>query len=421
MSYSRDELIKSIQDLAEQLGHAPSANDLREDDETPSRDPFVRVFGSWNEALDAAGLDRRQDYRLDKVTLLEELVRLARELGRVPSGTDMDEQGQFSSAPYRRHWRDWQAALSAAGMERDRPRDGPSERDLIDHLRDVGNYKNQPGRIARLSKRDLPDGGFAYSTYRERFGSWQDSLAAAGLPFPEHGYDRQQVIDEINAVAEAVGKSPDGSGVAPTFDEFLEHGDISISPVRREFDTWNDAVAEAGYTPNEGGRPEGLYEYSSGQLLQELRDVADELNETPTYGQFDDRGDVNPKTLAARFGSWSRALRLVEKQSHHGRDPASSRTEVSSPDGRIDDPSVEEIVVDQDGVPTRIHLGDMIFDDRVDLAYSVLGIGCEAAAAKPQWEIAGELLEHDGPFYRTFWGDELRDRLNDQLFVISGQ
>jgi len=73
MSYSRDQLIEAIQDLADRLGHPPSANDLREDDDTPSRDPFIRVFDSWNEALDAAGLDRRQDYQFDEDTLLEEL------------------------------------------------------------------------------------------------------------------------------------------------------------------------------------------------------------------------------------------------------------------------------------------------------------------------------------------------------------
>jgi len=303
-------------------------------------------------------------------------------------------------------------------MERERPRDRPSDRGLVDHLRAVANY-DQAGSVARLSKRDLPDDGYAYSTYRERFGSWQDALAAAGLPFPKQGYDREQIIDEIKAVADMVGKSPEGSGSAPTFREFLEHADISFSPVRREFDTWNDAVAEAGYTPNEGGWPKGLYEYSSGDLLQELRDITEELNKTPTYAEFDDRSEINPKTLAARFGSWSRALRLVGKQPQQERDPASARRAVLSAAGTINDPSVEEIVVDQDGVPTRIHLGDMIFDDRTNLGYSVLGIGCEAAAAEPQWEIIGEILEHEGPFYRTFWGDELLERLNDHLFVIS--
>jgi len=420
MSYSQNELIEAVQDLAERLGHAPSVNDLREDDDTPSRDPFERVFGSWNKALDAAGLDRRQDYQIDEENLLEALVRLARDLGRVPSETDMDEQGQFSSAPYRSHWPDWQSALHAAGMERDRPRDRPSDRELVDHLRAVANYDHK-GRTARLSKRDLPDDGYAYATYLRRFGSWQDALAAAGLPFPKHGYSRERIIDEIKAVAETVGKSPGGSGSAPTFDEFLEHGDISISPVRREFDTWNNAVAEAGYMPNEGGRPEGLNEYSSGELLQALRDVADELNEPPTYGEFDDRGEINPKTLAARFGSWSRALRLVGKQPQEKRDSASARDTVSSPAGTINDPVIEEIVVDQDGVPTRIQLGDLILDDRTNFAYSILGIACEPAAAKPQWKIVGELLEYEGPFFRTFWGDELRDRLNDHLFVISGE
>lgn len=67
-------------------------------------------FGSWNEAIAAAGLTptpsgpQVHPKRRDDDEYLLEIVRLWKELGHVPSGAQMSAKGRFSEWPYQRRW-----------------------------------------------------------------------------------------------------------------------------------------------------------------------------------------------------------------------------------------------------------------------------------------------------------------------------
>ena len=60
-------------------------------------------FGSWNQALEAAGLVTNPpcppaEFRQRKISdedLLQEIIRLTQELGKQPRGTEMDAKGRF--------------------------------------------------------------------------------------------------------------------------------------------------------------------------------------------------------------------------------------------------------------------------------------------------------------------------------------
>jgi hypothetical protein len=77
-------------------------------------------FGSWNRAVRAAGLepfDSGQSNRGPKIAddeLLDEIVRLHRQLGKPPSEREMARFGQYSPKPYKDRWGSWTAAREAA-------------------------------------------------------------------------------------------------------------------------------------------------------------------------------------------------------------------------------------------------------------------------------------------------------------------
>jgi hypothetical protein len=97
-----------------------------------------KTFGSWNEAIQAAGLvplpqggipkdERRRLERLeDQPTadsssnripdddLLQDLLRLADELGRRPSGNQVAAKGKYDPTVYRRRWGSIAAAFEIA-------------------------------------------------------------------------------------------------------------------------------------------------------------------------------------------------------------------------------------------------------------------------------------------------------------------
>jgi hypothetical protein len=97
-----------------------------------------KAFGTWNEAIQAAGLTplpqggipqdtKRRLERLDESTataggtsripdedLLRDLMRLARELGKRPSGNQISAKGKYGPDVYKRRWQSVAAAFEEA-------------------------------------------------------------------------------------------------------------------------------------------------------------------------------------------------------------------------------------------------------------------------------------------------------------------
>ncbi|WP_259532800.1 hypothetical protein [Halalkaliarchaeum sp. AArc-CO] len=116
MRISRTELLAELQRLADETGSPPSTTDLRQEGAF-NPGTYRRRFGSWNAALEAAGLDPRES--ADQITrdeLLAELHRLADETSSVPTTTDMREDGAFSPGTYYRRFDSWEEALEAAEL-----------------------------------------------------------------------------------------------------------------------------------------------------------------------------------------------------------------------------------------------------------------------------------------------------------------
>jgi hypothetical protein len=79
-----------------------------------------QIFGTWNRAVQQAGLTA---YRSSKgggaspyadEDLLQEIMRLTKELGREPTDADMDKHGIATSKPYKRRWGSFAKAREVA-------------------------------------------------------------------------------------------------------------------------------------------------------------------------------------------------------------------------------------------------------------------------------------------------------------------
>ena len=65
--------------------------------------------------------------------LLAEIGRLAKELGRKPTASEMNEKGNYSASACQNHFGTWGKALKEAGYEpRYERSDSPSEEELLD-------------------------------------------------------------------------------------------------------------------------------------------------------------------------------------------------------------------------------------------------------------------------------------------------
>ena len=113
-----------------------------------------------------------------------------------------------------------------------------------------------------------------------------------------HGYTDEVLLDALRSfAAEHDGRPP----TAPEADD-RETDLPTAATFARRFGSWNAALAAAGFDSR-------FRRHSDEDLLDELREFAEETDAHPTVAAVRDHPDIAaPPTHKARFGSWSETL-----------------------------------------------------------------------------------------------------------------
>jgi hypothetical protein len=114
-----------------------------------------------------------------KQDLLGEIRRLAAVKDLRPTLSDLKEDGEFSKSPYYTEFGSWNAAVQAAGIDGPDPREYDiSDEKLLAELRDVADEHGGSVSRSEFERKSA----YSRSTYEKRFGNWNDALREAGLP-----------------------------------------------------------------------------------------------------------------------------------------------------------------------------------------------------------------------------------------------
>jgi len=100
--------------LSSELRRTPKMVDLK-GRKMPSSSTYMKRYGSWNKALESAGLRLNVRVFIPDEELLESLKMLSKELGRPPRGK---EARIASYSTYRKRFGTWDKALSKAGIQK---------------------------------------------------------------------------------------------------------------------------------------------------------------------------------------------------------------------------------------------------------------------------------------------------------------
>lgn len=131
------ELEAAMRAVAADLGKTPTQEEMR--DHGPySQRPYYRAWDSWNGAVRAAGLDPNDINGIEESVLLDELRALADDLGHAPTMDQMRTQGEFSPRPYLDTFGSWTNAWDAAGLEA--RRGGQVERPRMSYSNRFGRW-----------------------------------------------------------------------------------------------------------------------------------------------------------------------------------------------------------------------------------------------------------------------------------------
>lgn len=265
-SYDKETLIAKLLALANDLGRTPSSRDVGANMERmgmPNFIKYAREFGSWNNAVVAAGLEPVQ-YRYTETEIVEHLKGLYQRLERVPVSRDIVEaskrgEGASRAAVFGRHgaFRSLPEALDAAGIPHDIPKRGYTAEELVKMLQDLYRQTGQIPNQKKLKQHGLPRVG----SFIRHFGSWSAAIRAADLP--ERGSRnlrqelneldepevKERLISYLLSLAETLNRIPTATDVLEAAAK-----DVTLPTVydfRLAFKSWNNSIAAAGFTPTE--------------------------------------------------------------------------------------------------------------------------------------------------------------------------
>jgi hypothetical protein len=196
--YSDEDIVSALRASAERLGRSPTMREFADDPEAGLHpQTVIERFGTWNAAKRRAGLRARRFATREE--LLAQLKALGDELGRVPTGKDLDQRRGHvpSKSLYWHTFGSLTEALREAGF------DVPVGEERVERALEEGTaLARRLGRLPRFAdwaaaRRDDPALLTEWQVYRlfaGEAGAWstfqfvvRDRLRAEGVDVGEDG------------------------------------------------------------------------------------------------------------------------------------------------------------------------------------------------------------------------------------------
>jgi len=116
-THTDEEYLQILRDLRDELGRQPYIKDLKKAN-APSNSTYQKHFGSWHEALEAAGIEIEtvSSKTRTRGEIKQKIQDLADELGEPPSQREFENHANISSLTVRKRFDTWNAALKCAGV-----------------------------------------------------------------------------------------------------------------------------------------------------------------------------------------------------------------------------------------------------------------------------------------------------------------
>lgn len=301
--YSMTELRGYLKALADDIEEVPTTKDMDAASEYPSSTTYTKRFGSWDGALEAAGLEHSTTTRYTDEELLTHIRELGDEFNRAPTAVEMQKiDGRPAKSTYINRFSSWEAALDAAFDSGWAYGDGESSEAILRHhlqklAGDVDGVPIGPEMDAAIGRPDA-------EAYEDCFGSWASALDAAGI---ERDKPRDRLIKHLQLRAEEVGGAPTVQQIdsADSRPSSIDYYDC--------FGGWSEALAAADLEPT--GR-EQADRYSQKELLDHIRELTVEQGRPPTAAEMDNAENRPLKsTYFLRFQSWDKALEAAGVES----------------------------------------------------------------------------------------------------------
>lgn len=174
---SKERLIEALQKLDEEMDRTPRTTDMDELGEY-SYATYRKFWDTWAEVLEDSGIDAERG--VSREELIRNLQKINEEVDGVPRTSDVEDFGEYSYDMYSSRWETWNEILVEGGIEPDldeKVGEWISREDLIDEMQRLTDELGHPPTSTEMD--DL--GEYSYSVYYNRWGSWAEAKEAAGV------------------------------------------------------------------------------------------------------------------------------------------------------------------------------------------------------------------------------------------------
>lgn len=255
--FTKEQVIEMLKEQAKILGHAPKRKWWREQGLRPGKTTIANYFGSWNKALEAAGLEPNMLNEVTRQMLLDDIKRVANEIGKPPKITEYCQLGKYTNIQSHGGWR---SLIREIGF----PSYGKLSRDdLIYFIRKVADELGHTPTLIEFKKH--PSGVSQNPVYLH-FGSYDELVIAAGLEPPQRkGGWAFRSKDELISI---VQKLANELGYTPGQIEFTMMTNSSHGTVRYIFGSYSKFVRAAGL------RAYGQFKGNDGHIISSRFELA---------------------------------------------------------------------------------------------------------------------------------------------------
>jgi len=171
--------------------------------------------------------------------LIEDLKKVQKLLDKVPTQTEYNANGTFSTTTYtnRKPWSKWLFEVFGKANRQISWRNGNriAKKDLIENLLCL---HKKIGRIPR--KEDLKYGKYGVSGYNRVFGNFSNALVAVGLrPNNNCDFTNEELIIDLQRVYNKLGRTP-------SLEDFDQHSETtSCMTIYKRFGSWTKSLLAA--------------------------------------------------------------------------------------------------------------------------------------------------------------------------------
>lgn len=175
-----EELLNRLRKFNCEKGYPPGMRDFINNPENPGFNLYIKRFGSWNKALEMAGLNiGHRKVRHTRELAIDAIKLFYKENERVPEARDFINNPKYpSSNTIIRIFGSWNKAIEIVGLKANHGGKNYTEDELLSNIVMFFDDNGYPPSVRDFTNNSLYP---SFATYRYRFGSWNNALKLVGL------------------------------------------------------------------------------------------------------------------------------------------------------------------------------------------------------------------------------------------------